>query len=604
MVYIVLPSIGHALTISGNNVGIGTNSPSWPLDVVGNINSSGNVTATGSLSGGSCSVTGAVTAGSATITGAFSAGTISGNGSGLTSLDPAKISSGTANINISGNAATATTASSVTAGAISFYGKVAIVAPSGGNYSDPALAMSDYSSWCGTPSATSPCLLKIMPGVYDVGSTSVQMQPYIDIEGSGENTTIIQGGIDSTTSGVVNAAGNAEIRFLTVQNTNIAINGIAISNPLSVYVGTAKITNVTAEGGSAVTNYGIYNVSPYLLTMTNVTVTVGGSGWSYGIYNGSDSITIMTNVTAIVSSNYTNYAVYNEACYYIGTTMNNVTAYATGGAAFNYGVYNSGCFLIMNNVTATVDGVGTNSSYGVYNDASSPTMKNVHVEATSNPGGTGPCYGVYNNNGSSPSMTHMYVIATTNPGGTGYGVYNNGSSPVMTNVYVTSYGGGSNYGVYNTSSNPVMTGITVNDSFIKNGGLPGTNYFGIVDDNSSSAIITDAIVYEKDGSSYNVGIYNENLSNSVLRNVAATASGGTYAFGIYNTNTGGPVEVNRSTLVGAGGSGDTRGIRNDSTYSIKVGVSEIVGTASGAVGTLSCIYCYDGSYAALNSGCQ
>ena len=46
----------------------------------------------------------------------------------------------------------------------------------------------------GVPRTATPCLLKIMPGVYDVGTNSITMQPYIDIEGSGENSTVIQGG--------------------------------------------------------------------------------------------------------------------------------------------------------------------------------------------------------------------------------------------------------------------------------------------------------------------------------------------------------------------------------------------------------------------------
>jgi hypothetical protein len=50
------------------------------------------------------------------------------------------------------------------------YGKVAIVAQSGGDYTDPLTAMDDSGSWCGTASETNPCLVKIMPGVYDVGS--------------------------------------------------------------------------------------------------------------------------------------------------------------------------------------------------------------------------------------------------------------------------------------------------------------------------------------------------------------------------------------------------------------------------------------------------
>ena len=60
--------------------------------------------------------------------------------------------------------------------------------------------------------------------------------------------------------------------------------------------------------------------------------------------------------------------------------MTDVTATATDGTDSSYGVYNDSSSPTMNNVTATATG-GT-SSYGVYNIASSPTMNNVTATAT------------------------------------------------------------------------------------------------------------------------------------------------------------------------------------------------------------------------------
>jgi hypothetical protein len=89
--YQALVSASNSLVLGGTgdyavNVGVGTETPGEKLDVVGNINSSGNVTAT----------------------------SFSGSGSGLTNLSAANIGSGTANISITGNAATATTAAAAT----------------------------------------------------------------------------------------------------------------------------------------------------------------------------------------------------------------------------------------------------------------------------------------------------------------------------------------------------------------------------------------------------------------------------------------------------------------------------------------------------------
>jgi hypothetical protein len=84
--------------------------------------------------------------------------------------------------------------------------------------------MAALATWCGIPSSTNPCLLKIMPGVYDIGNNSLQMQPYVDIEGSGEKVTVISGSLSSNqtslavTNGLLNGANNAEVRFITIKN--------------------------------------------------------------------------------------------------------------------------------------------------------------------------------------------------------------------------------------------------------------------------------------------------------------------------------------------------------------------------------------------------
>jgi len=223
--------------------------------------------------------------GNMTLNGAMTATIFSGSGSGLTNLDPTRLSFGYANISILGNAFTATTATTansvavnaVTPATIAFYGNVAVVALSGGDYTNPATAMGDYITWCAAHSETNPCLLKIMPGVYNIGTSTVVMQPYIDIEGSGQIVTVITGTVSSgsfpPTNGVVNGANNAEIRFLTVKNTGGAGHAAAILNSSA----SPAMTNVTvaASGGISSNNYGVYNSSSSP-TMTNVTAS--GSG--------------------------------------------------------------------------------------------------------------------------------------------------------------------------------------------------------------------------------------------------------------------------------------------------------------------------------------
>lgn len=356
-----------------------------------------------------------------------------GDGSELSGLSPGNITPGTANINITGNAASATTAVTVMDNAIvpakiAFYDKVAIVALSGGDYSNPATAMSNYLIWCGTPSASNPCLLKIMPGVYNIGATTVVMRPYLDIEGSGENTTRITGNIDSSSSGIVNGASNSEIRFLTVENLGGGSSSIAISNSSA----SPKITNVSAVASGGSDSTGILNstASP---VMTNVTATASGGTQNFGVHNiNASSSPVMVNVITSASGGTSSYGIFHAPS--TSMKMINVTATASGGTT-NYGVYTNGSSLTMMNVVASASG-GSNN------------------------------YGVYYRN--SPSLTMTNVMTTATGGTNSYGVYNDSSSPVMMGVVAIASGGTNSYGVYNTGSGT----IKINHSRIQ--GTTGT----------------------------------------------------------------------------------------------------------------------------------
>ena len=135
------------------------------------------------------------------------------------------------------------------------YGKVATVAKSGGDHATPAAALASVATWCGTPSATNPCLVQIMPGIYDQGATFLAMLDFVDIEGSGETNSIITGSIDSTTAGVVNGA-NAALGSLTVKNTGgaNAQNALALFNNATTFT----VSRVAAVASGAVKSYALY----------------------------------------------------------------------------------------------------------------------------------------------------------------------------------------------------------------------------------------------------------------------------------------------------------------------------------------------------------
>jgi hypothetical protein len=250
--------------------------------------------------------------GDVTVSGILSAGTFSGSGALITNIPGSAIAGTSITVNQLADGA-------VTPAKIGFLGKVAIVAVSGGDYDNPATAMTDYATWCPSLDSTHPCLLKIMPGVYTV-SSPVMMQPYIDIEGSGENTTIIQGTIDIASTGVVNGANNAELRFLTVKNNGTG--GTFAYAIFNLNANSVKITNVTAMASGATNNYGVAS-SGSTPTLLNVTATATGGSGSYAVINGGGSSAKLINVTATAES----IAVYNSGS---SAMLENVRATATG----------------------------------------------------------------------------------------------------------------------------------------------------------------------------------------------------------------------------------------------------------------------------------
>ena len=233
---------------------------------------------------------------------------------------------------------------------------------------DPVTAMTNVGTWCGTPSTTNTCLLKIMPGTYDLGSGTLAMQQFVDVEGSGENATVITGAVNTTyppTNGTVNGASNAEIRFLTVKNTGTGSYAAAILN-----IGNSpRINNVTATATASggIERYGVCNSSSSSPTITNVTATASGGMNGFGVYNNSSSSPIMTNVIATASGSTNSFGVYNKSS--SSPVMTSVSAIALGGSD-SYGVFNSSSSPTMTNVTATAKN-GATANYGMYNSAPS-----------------------------------------------------------------------------------------------------------------------------------------------------------------------------------------------------------------------------------------
>jgi len=247
---------------------------------------------------------------------------------------------------------------------------------------------------------TNSYLIIVEPGVYNIGSNSLNMKSYVDLQGSGENVTKITGNISSENSGVLRGADHSEIRFITIENSGGSASAIAVYNANA----SPKMFHMTAVAlGVGDASVGIYNNLSSSPEMVDVTASASGAAYNSGVYNYDSSNSQMTHVTATASGGTYSYGIYSWSS---SPKMSDITASASGGGT-NYGIVNSFATstIEMMNIKATASGGSTNSA--VYNASSS--CKIDHSVLTGDPA-------LFNGNVSGETV---YVGTTRLNGGTG-----------------------------------------------------------------------------------------------------------------------------------------------------------------------------------------
>ena len=429
-------------------------------------------------------------------------------------------------------------------------------------------------------SETKRYLLVVEPGVYDIGSKTLRMKPYVDIAGYGETETTITGNIDGYLTGVVSGCDNAELSHLTVKNTGGGDDTVAVI--ADGVFDSFKITCVTAEASGAVlSNTGVYFISSTAV-MTHVTASASGGEACFGVYC-DNSYPVMKNVTATASDGTDeNYGVLNDLL--SDPIMTDVTATASGGGsvAFNCGVYNELSFPVMTSVTATAsDG---DSSFGVFNiDNSSPVMNNVTAEAS---GGVFENYGIYNEGNASPTMTN--VTAKASGGGSdavNYGVLISNASPEMKNVTAEATAVYMAIGVVNFSASPTMEDVTVSVS------SESVN-FGVWNI-ASYPVMTNVTITASGGmNTLNQGVYNASSSPTMTFVTAVATDGGGISenYGVYNE--GDPIVGSNAEIFNSILSGDTNSIYTDEFSHADIYKTELDGPI-GEAGRNNCTFVFD-----------
>jgi len=520
-----------------------------------------------------------------------------------------------------------------------------VVSPVGTQAQNGAALLAVLASLTGT--ASTPYVIKLEPGIYDLGASSLAMKSFVDIEGSGEARTKItaQGSTSPNTAGssgtVQMLVSNTELRFLTVENTGG--NFFAVG----VYMNSAqvsKLTNVTINASGATTSaIGVSNVSstPNIVNAA-VFATASGNATAVGVIN-NNSPTRMMNVTIQASNGLTATAVQNSFSS-SRPILNNVTARASGATGANIAIHNvSGAAPTLMSSLAVAS--GGNVAYGISSNTGTALMMALNVTVS----GGKINYGVYNVS-TSPQMTDMAIGVTGTGGNETYGVFNSLSSPAMNGVSIVASGAiTNNFGVYNSTASPTIK----NASITASGGLVATGVHNSV----SSAALVDSLITASGGTIYNYGVYNQpstsvaSPSRPTLTNLTINVSGGnntTYNYGVLNNipSTGALTTtiVNSVIAVSAIGTGVapssaalgvaatstsggcmvkingsrlsiTSGAFMDAIYNlgkcnIKVGASQsdsangsgfMDETGAGNEGTIACIYVYKQDYTAHNN---
>lgn len=225
-------------------------------------------------------------------------------------------------------------------------------------------------------SATNPYLVKVEPGIYNLGSGSVVMKPYVDLEGSGELVTTLTSA-NSSGAGTVVGADNSELRFVTVKNTGGGQQSVALYAEST----SPRFTHVTAVASGGSENYGVHlsNGTPAL---TSVTASASGGGQSFGLANFNGVLSVANSSFSASDAAGINVGLLTT----FGGTTRIVSSTLTGsGGAVAIGMRSYNGSHSLQNVTITASGSG--ESYGIRNGqkASAPSV-GVHQSRIS--GGT------------------------------------------------------------------------------------------------------------------------------------------------------------------------------------------------------------------------
>ena len=369
------------------------------------------------------------------------------------------------------------------------------VATSGGDFTDINSALASISD----NSAGNRYVIKVAPGTYTMSNT-IELKDYVDIEGSGEDTTVITcpcgtniaptiSGSSATVRAVANI--NSEVRNVTINNTGLNQNAVAIWTG-GTGTGTVRFTHVTANtSGASGTNMAAIWMQGGRTTLEHVTANATPSNQPVllgAIYMQGTGPFNLFDVVASANGGSSTFGVYANAA--ATAVFDGVTATAAGPSAV-YGLdIAQGAPRISNSTFTATGGVGSNTAYGFYAFASTPTLTGVTISAIGTPA---TAVGVYVNGfPTAVTMRNADILASSSTSGAtteGILVSNGATSLTADTVNINAAGA--------VTGNPITRGVQVDagTSTIANltDVVSGTNAIGVHDNGGTIHIRNSSI---------------------------------------------------------------------------------------------------------------
>lgn len=299
--------------------------------------------------------------------------------------------------------------------AVGYYSKAVQtvhVHPVPGDWTASGTALLNALAGITNASATKRYVIKVEPGIFELGTSRLIMKPFVDIEGSGQEATVIQGGGFSTNDdGVVWGAASAELRELQVRsNSHPSQAAIAFYLPS----GDTRLRNVFLFAIGGVGTWGIRSAgSPFI---EECTIQVQGGANSHGLVSLGENRrpVIRRTVIEVTNGSSNGYGM----LFLSGSApaeIRDVQIKLSGSYSFSYGIYLDDPFnLLASRVTSsTIDVAGSSTNTGIWFRGLRLNVEQSQIRAAGSNG-----TGIVNNGGGTLVLEHSESAGALNSAAT------------------------------------------------------------------------------------------------------------------------------------------------------------------------------------------